>query len=76
MHHGTSVVSYISDTAGAFDSQEKADYYKGLRCLLLAKAYETQENKVYAVRNYIQALHHNAENFEAFDRLISNYLLT
>ncbi len=31
---------------------------------------------MYAVQYYKEALKNNAENFEAFDRLVSNYLLT
>jgi hypothetical protein len=53
-------VSYIS---GTLSSPEKEDYYKSLRFHLLAKSYE-------------EALRHNSENFEAFNRLITNYLLT
>jgi len=43
---------------------------------LLAKSYESQENKLYALKFYKEALKCNSENFEAFNRLISNYLLT
>ena len=42
----------------------------------MAKANEAQENKIFAVQNYKDALKYNCENFEAFDRLISNFLLT
>jgi hypothetical protein len=66
-------VSYISD---AFEPNEKDEYYKGLRYLILAKAYEAQENKAFAVANYKEALRHNSENYEAFDRLVSNCLMT
>lgn len=34
------------------------------------------ENKIYAVQFYKEALKFNSENYEAFNRLISNYLLT
>lgn len=70
---GNMSVSYITDT---FSSPQKEDYYKGLRFLLLAKSYEAQENKIYAVQFYREALRANCENCEAFQRLISNYLLT
>ena len=43
---------------------------------MLAKSYEAQENKIYAVQFYKEALRFNAENFEAFNRLIANFLLT
>ena len=43
---------------------------------MLAKSYESQENKINAVQFYKEALKYNAENFEAFNRLTANYLLT
>ena len=70
---GNISVSYITD---ALSNSEKEFYYKGLRYLLLAKSYEAQENKLYALQFYKEALRHNSENYEAFNRLISNYLLT
>ena len=56
--------------------EESESFYRGLRALLLGKAYEAQENKTFAVKNYKEALRNNCENFEAFDKLFSNYLLT
>ena len=47
-----------------------------MKYLLLAKAYESQENNICAAKNYKLCLINNCENFEAFDRLIGNYLLT
>jgi hypothetical protein len=47
-----------------------------LKHFILAKAYEILENNICAAENYKQALIANPENFEAFDRLIGNYLLT
>lgn len=44
--------------------------------MLLAKCYEAQENKIFAVQFYKEALKSNCENYEAFNRLISNQLLT
>lgn len=55
---------------------EPSSYYKGLKHLVLAKAYECQENNTCAAENYKLSLIHNCENFEAFERLIGNYLLT
>lgn len=43
--------------------------------MLLAKAYEAQENKQVAVLFYKEALKANCEQQEAFDRLISNSLI-
>ena len=61
---------------GDNDSLEEVGYYKGLRFLLLARAYESQENKLYAVQFYKEALRYNAASFEAFNRLVANHLLT
>jgi hypothetical protein len=58
------------------DQQEELSYYRGLRFLLLARSYEAQENKNYAVLFYKEALRHNGASYEAFNRLISNHLLT
>ena len=58
------------------DAQEELGYYRGLRFLLLARAYESQENKNYAVLFYKEALRHNGANYEAFNRLVANHLLT
>ena len=56
--------------------EEQYNYFKGLKHLVLAKAFEAQENNECAVGNYKQALKYNCENYEAFERLIGNYLLT
>ena len=44
--------------------------------MLLARSYEAQENKNYAVLFYKEALRHNGASYEAFNRLLSNHLLT
>ena len=54
------------------EQKEEQSYYKGLRFLLLARAYEAQENKIYAVQFYKEALKHNSASFEAFNRLFAN----
>ena len=51
-------------------------WQQGMRYLLLAKANETLENKEGAILFYKEALKANCENFEAFDRLVSNFLIT
>ena len=56
--------------------EEQSNYYKGLKHLVLAKAYESQENNECAAENYKLSLKANCENYEAFERLIGNYLLT
>ena len=55
---------------------ESDSYYRGLRFLLLARAYESLENKLYAVQFYKEALRYNSACFEAFNRLVANHLLT
>ena len=44
--------------------------------MLLARAHESLENLEGAVQFYREALKANCENFEAFDRLVSNFLIT
>jgi len=51
-------------------------YLLGLKHFILAKAYETQENNICTAENYKLSLKANPENFEAFDWLIGNFLLT
>lgn len=43
---------------------------------MLARAYESQENKLYAVHFYKEALRYNGASYEAFNRLVANHLLT
>ena len=42
----------------------------------MAKAHESLENKEGAIQFYREALKANCENFEAFNRLITNFLMT
>jgi anaphase-promoting complex subunit 6 len=69
-----------ADHINSFDmsvlEEEQCNYYKGLKHLVLAKAYECQENNHCAAENYKLSLRYNCENYEAFERLIGNYLLT
>jgi len=58
-----------------FSDLKELSYFKSLKHLVLGKAYEAQENKTFAVQNLKEALKNNCENIEAFERLISNYLL-
>ena len=57
-------------------SHQTFTFQLGQRCLLLAKAHESMENKEGAIQFYKEALKANCENFEAFNRLISNFLIT
>ena len=69
-----------SENISSFDisvlDDNQSNYFKGLKHLVLAKAYEMQENNEWAAESYREALKYNWENFEAFERLIGNYLLT
>lgn len=58
-----------------FSDSKDQSYFQSLKYLFLGKAYEAQENKTFAVQNLKEALTTNCENIEAFERLISNYLL-
>jgi anaphase-promoting complex subunit 6 len=59
-----------------FSNYHQYTYYEGLKALILGKAYESQENKDFAVKYFTQSLSYNCENIEAFDRLICNFLLS
>ncbi|CAI2361709.1 unnamed protein product [Moneuplotes crassus] len=58
------------------DYPDGQKYYQSFRHLLLGKALETQEKNFHVIESYKKALEWNPENFEAFDRLFGNYLLT
>jgi tetratricopeptide (TPR) repeat protein len=50
--------------------------FQSVRHLLIGKAYEMQENKPPAIRNYIKALKYDPGNIEAFEQLITHCLLS
>ena len=58
------------------DKEHRYNFLLGQRCLLLAKAHESLENKEGAIQFYREALKANCENFEAFNRLITHFLIT
>jgi len=58
------------------DKEYRMNFQLGLRCLLLAKAHESLENKEGAIQFYQEAMKANCENFEAFNRLITHFLIT
>jgi len=51
-------------------------FQQSQRNLLLAKSHELLENKEGAVQFYKEALKANCENYEAFNRLMTNFLIT
>jgi hypothetical protein len=50
--------------------------YHSARCLIVAKAFEMQENKEPAIRNYMDSLRFDPGNIEAFEALINHNLFT
>ena len=73
----TNILEETSNPASdkCFTDAKEFSYFQSLKFLVLGKAYEAQENKTFAVQNLKEALKANCENVEAFERLISNYLL-
>jgi anaphase-promoting complex subunit 6 len=73
-----SVISYLDKDNIQFDSKDNEinNTSQSVKHLIIAKAYEMQENKPPAIRNYIRALKYDPENVEAFDILISHHLLS
>ena len=51
------------------------NFMESLRYLIVAKAYEMQENKPNAAKCYIQSLQLNSNNIEAFDALEKHHLM-
>lgn len=52
------------------------NYYHSVRCLIVAKAYEMQENKESAKNKYRDSLRYDPGNIEAFESLINHNLLS
>jgi tetratricopeptide (TPR) repeat protein len=75
-----SVLTYLDKEHIQFENLseelENYNFYQSIRYLLVAKAYEMQENKTPAIRNYINAFKLDPGNIEAFDNLINHQLLS
>jgi hypothetical protein len=56
--------------------EENLNLYQSVRYLLVGKAYEMQENKSPAIRNYMNALKFDSGNIEAFESLVGHQLLS
>jgi len=66
-----------SSTSSPNNVSEKINsIYQSAKCLIVAKAFEMQENKDPAIRNYMDALRYDAGNIEAFESLINHNLFT
>lgn len=72
------VITYLDKDSIIIDNneQENTGLYQSIRHLIIGKAYEMQENKPPATRNYIKALQYDPSNIEAFDILITHNLLS
>lgn len=66
-----------SSTSSPNNLSEKINsLYQSSKCLIVAKAFEMQENKEPAIRNYMDALRYDPGNIEAFESLINHNLFT
>lgn len=74
-----SLISFLEKEPISFESTpndpSQAKFLHSIRFLLIGKAYEMQENKQPAIRNYILSLQYDPTNHEAFDILISHQLI-
>ena len=74
-----SLISFLEKEPITFESplKNKSDtqILHSIRYLLIGKAYEMQENKQPAIRNYLLSLQNDPNNIEAFDILLNHQLL-
>jgi hypothetical protein len=74
------VINYLEKDSINFENpgeeSENINFYQSIKLLLVGKAYEMQENKTPAIRNYIKSLKYDPGNVEAFDLLINHQLLS
>ena len=74
-----SLISFLEKEPITFESplKNKSDtqILHSIRYLLIGKAYEMQENKQPAIRNYLLSLQYDPNNIEAFDILLNHQLL-
>jgi len=75
--------NFLNSENKAFSSKQPIDgldkissLYHSARCLIVAKAFEMQENKEPAIRNYMEALRFDPGNIEAFEALTNHSLFT
>ncbi|MCQ2816119.1 MAG: tetratricopeptide repeat protein [archaeon] len=57
-------------------NEKDLKFLESVKCLLLGKSYEMQENKQPAVKNYIKSLQYDSTNIESFNILISHLLIS
>ena len=74
-----SLISFLEKDPITFEAplNNKSDtkFLHSIRYLLIGKAYEMQENKQPAIRNYLLSLQNDPNNIEAFDILLNHQLL-
>ena len=74
-----SLISFLEKDPITFEAplNNKSDtkILHSIRYLLIGKAYEMQENKQPAIRNYLLSLQNDPNNIEAFDILLNHQLL-
>ena len=69
-------ISFETEKNFSFENNNNNNFLLSIKYLLIGKAYEMQENKQPAIKNYLLSLEYDADNIEAFEILISNQLLT
>ena len=69
-------ISFETEKNFSFENNDNNNFLLSVKYLLIGKAYEMQENKQPAIKNYLLSLEYDADNIEAFEILISNQLLT
>lgn len=69
-------ISFETEKNFSFENNNNNNFLLSVKYLLIGKAYEMQENKQPAIKNYLLSLEYDADNIEAFEILISNQLLT
>lgn len=69
-------ISFETEKNFSFENNNNNNFLLSVKYLLIGKAYEMQENKQPAIKNYLLALEYDADNIEPFEILISNQLLT
>ena len=69
-------ISFETEKNFSFENNNNNNFLLSVKYLLIGKAYEMQENKQPAIKNYLLALEFDADNIEPFEILISNQLLT
>ena len=68
-------ISFETEKNFSFENNNNNNFLLSVKYLLIGKAYEMQENKQPAIRNYLLSLQNDPNNIEAFDILLNHQLL-